>query len=259
MLKCQWIGPFCFILLLAHLGCEASRRVGVNVTLRAGSGEEIQCGDTFALQGVEGVKLGHAKLFVHGVQVWSPSQEKWLGVEVQDKGSPWHTQGVVLVDLDTERCKGAEAARSPGFLVVAPVKDWSKLKFQVGVPFALNHADPTRAASPLDFMPMHWGWQAGYKFLRLELDLPSGGRWQWHLGSTQCKGEVGAITGCEQPNRLEVVMPRVGQAQRLGVALDLEALLKGIRLQEAQGCMSTAGENECDVLIANFDEAMKAY
>lgn len=45
-----------------------------------------------------------------------------------------------------------------------------EVHFSLGLNSAVNHADPTAAAYPLNIPGMHWGWNptAGYKFLNLE-------------------------------------------------------------------------------------------
>ncbi|PJN92728.1 metallo-mystery pair system four-Cys motif protein, partial [Amaricoccus sp. HAR-UPW-R2A-40] len=43
------------------------------------------------------------------------------------------------------------------------------LAFEIGVPFDLNHGDPTLAPAPLDLTAMFWTWRGGYKFLKFEV------------------------------------------------------------------------------------------
>lgn len=53
------------------------------------------------------------------------------------------------------------------------VSAFNNLKFNIGVPPALNHADPslpanTSALNTMNIGSMHWGWNPGYKFVSLE-------------------------------------------------------------------------------------------
>jgi len=51
----------------------------------------------------------------------------------------------------------------------APQGDYTGISFEVGVPFELNHADPTLAAPPMNLTSMFWNWRAGYRFMRVDL------------------------------------------------------------------------------------------
>ena len=42
------------------------------------------------------------------------------------------------------------------------------VRFTIGVPEHLNHAEPTRAQPPLDRSDMFWTWRLGYKFFALD-------------------------------------------------------------------------------------------
>ncbi len=91
---------------------------------------------------------------------------------------PWQSEQVALLDL-------AGGAGTPRNEVVRGTSDdagkYTGIRFTVGVPFDLNHANPLTAAAPLDRGPLFWTWQSGYKFLRADFDASS-----FHLGSTGC-------------------------------------------------------------------------
>ena len=52
----------------------------------------------------------------------------------------------------------------------APRASYSGVRFTMGVPFELNHGDPTVAPSPLNITAMFWNWQGGYKFLKADMN-----------------------------------------------------------------------------------------
>jgi hypothetical protein len=64
---------------------------------------------------------------------------------------------------------------------------------------------------------MSWGWNAGYKFLRLE---GKRGREAFvvHVGSTGCEGTFGHVTRCARPNRAEIEIVSTGGTYALDVA-----------------------------------------
>jgi hypothetical protein len=78
--------------------------------------------------------------------------------------------GVFLVDLSE-----AKPDKSTGFLYAATyftmqAGDYSDIRFNIGVPRALNHSDPTQAPYPLDVgnTDMFWEWNSGYIFFLAE-------------------------------------------------------------------------------------------
>lgn len=123
-----------------------------------------------------------------------------------------------------------------------------QLSFTLGVPAALNHQDPLRAASPLNQSDMFWSWQQGYKYLRLEL---AGTEQQWalHLGATGCQSPSPMrppATPCQQPNLARINLNyQSGQT----LTLDLAPLLSGISLSADNHCMSDANRLSCQTLL----------
>ena len=120
----------------------------------------------------------------------------------------------------------------------------------LGVPFEQNHQDAAVAESPLAFTSMFWGWQAGYKFLRLEGETEAGNVHRIHLGSTGCEGTFGDISRCDFENRAYVELrgfdpldaPVVFDLERLFSDTDLETNAPDTPL----GCMSEFDDPDCD-------------
>ncbi len=118
--------------------------------------------------------------------------------------APFQSGEVALLDLAGEAAtsrhqviRGAVAVTNTRF---------AGIRFTVGVPFRLNHADPLTAAAPLDRPALFWTWQSGYKFLRADLST-QGRDWSFHLGSTGCSSASALrppAEACQQPNRIRV-------------------------------------------------------
>lgn len=180
----------------------------------------------------------------------------------------WQTPALALIDLadDAGACAARKSAATNARLAgTAPAGDYRGLRFTVGVPAALNHSDYAAAAPPLDVQAMAWSWQAGRKFMQVELD-PAGGvarsggnaapgrSFLFHLGATGCKGNpaTGQTVHCERPNRVAVRLDGFDPA-RHRVVLDLAALHAGSNLREdrggALGCMSAIADPECASLF----------
>jgi uncharacterized repeat protein (TIGR04052 family) len=233
-----------FIALLVVLAaCERERPVTIEFRAEA-DGVPIRC-----VAG--GRALTDLRFYVHDVALIGADGEP-APVRMDD-AAPWQTERLALIDL--EDGEGACDSGSPNVrgLITghARIEEYSGLTFTLGVPFDLNHANPVEAKAPLDQTVMHWHWLAGYKFMRA--GLLEDGRQTWvHIGSTGCKGRVGAIEGCDRPNRIAVGIPGFDPDADV-VAVDLGALFKGRDGDES--CMSEPQNPTCDAIFANLDAA----
>ena len=149
------------------------------------------------------------------------------------------------------------------------------MRFTLGVPFKLNHVDPTTAPAPLSSTAMFWTWQGGYKFLKV--DMASAGTtavhghgaahgaghgggaasgFSVHLGSTMCASpsKTAAPTACANPNRLTVSLPQFDLSKHTIVA-DIGAVLAGANVDvntpgTSPGCMSFLKDADCPPIMA---------
>lgn len=172
---------------------------------------------------------------------------------------------VTLIDLEngTGAC-AEEGTRGVNAYVrgTVPRGKYVGVRWQLGVPFALNHSDVTTAAAPLNLAAMAWSWQAGRKFAKIEVSEDGGPAWQSktfyvHLGSTGCSGDpaAGETVGCSFPNRAEVALEKFDPARQL-VAVDLKALFAGVDVavngSGAPGCMSAPTDPECPTIFRSL-------
>ncbi len=164
----------------------------------------------------------------------------------------WENDAVAFIDLETGdgACQNGTAAVFDHIVGVARAGDYQGLRFTVGVPFRLNHANPLTASPPLDDADMHWHWRSGYKFLRAGIATDGDGFWI-HAGSAGCQGTVGHITGCSFPNRIEVFLPDFVPGES-AVSVDLAALVNGTDLGDgiASDCSSGPPETSCNAPFA---------
>lgn len=158
---------------------------------------------------------------------------------------------LALIDLENGQgtCQNGTTETNRKVSGSVPVADYAGLRFTLGVPFALNHADPLAAQPPLDDPAMHWHWRSGYKFLRAGVRSENDGFWI-HVGSAGCQGTVGNITDCRFPNRVAVELDEFDLGKQ-SVAIDLEALFKGINLADGERSDCSSGPPE-DTCIAPF-------
>ena len=164
--------------------------------------------------------------------------------------SRWQLPGLALVDLEDgeSNCVNGTSAMHASLHGVTDIADFVGIRFTVGVPFELNHANPLAAAPPLSEGAMHWHWRSGYKFLRAGVTKNNDGSWL-HLGSTACKGTVRDIRSCDSPNRITVELGDFSPSDRIGI--DLSALFAGVDLDDGarSDCSSGPGEAECAAMF----------
>jgi len=172
----------------------------------------------------------------------------------------WQNEQVALLDFGEGASHCNRSARDTNEQVIGTVPrgQYVGLSFTIGVPKALNHTSTELEAPPLDLAAMGWSWQAGRKFIRIEMD-PEGGitkgdgsraqTWFVHVGSTGCTGHPakGSVS-CLYPNRLPIVVERF-DTQHQVVTLNLASLFRTSALSEdregASGCMSNLNDPEC--------------
>ena len=105
------------------------------------------------------------------------------------------------------------------------------------VPFALNHANPLTATAPLDRSELFWTWQAGHKFLRVDL-LDAGREWSFHLGSTGCSSASALrppAAPCAQPNVMRVEITGIDPLHQ-SIQLQLHEFVSSMRAAEHAIC-----------------------
>lgn len=156
----------------------------------------------------------------------------------------WQTEQVALLDFENGSDDCSEGTVGMHGAIVGRVKqgDYTGLRFALGIPFDLNHANPAEAVAPLNLGRLHWGWQAGYKFLRLEASAPDGD-FRFHLGSTGCEGTIGHITSCARPNRALIEVDNFAPGK--AVDIDLTMLVQAPKENAALSCMSDVDSGSC--------------
>ncbi len=88
-----------------------------------------------------------------------------------DNDGTWQLDGTALLDFEdgTGTCSNGTVETNMVVRGTVPDGTYGGLLFDIGVPFAQNHGDPTLAASPLNLTAMFWSWQAGYKFIKIDM------------------------------------------------------------------------------------------
>jgi uncharacterized repeat protein (TIGR04052 family) len=243
-----------------------ARTVEINFDARVGN-LPAKCGQNYSGIGTAkaGLTLQDFRLYISGVRLIDKA-----GKEVPVQLSPddqWQSRTVTLLDFvdGTGACNG-NSGMNTMVRGTVPKGQYRGLAFDISVPFAENHQDPTLAPSPLNVTGMTWPWRIGYKFVGIDIET-SGGKpgpnaatgFSIHLGSTEC-GEGSPRTAptapCANPNRPAL---RFGKfdAKKNKVVLDLAALLAESDVtvnapQSASGCMSFPGDADCNAIMDRF-------
>jgi len=174
-----------------------------------------------------------------------------------DEDGIWQTQNVALLDFETgpeNGCGEGNMATNTAVHGKVPAGVYTGIKFDVGLPFDLNHINVSTAVSPLNLTALYWSWNEGYKFLRV--DTPD--NFRFHLGSTGCNGGSPSHppTICTQPNLPTITLSGFNLAHSVIVA-DIAALLSDSDINVNQpgssgGCLSDPDDQDCAPLFHNL-------
>ncbi|HEY0395283.1 MAG TPA: MbnP family copper-binding protein [Candidatus Elarobacter sp.] len=242
--------------LLAFAGAAPAAPQHVTLRFAAMAGDApVACAAPLRGVGSRGstVLLEDLRFYVSDVRlVGADGRETPLALD--DDGG-WQSHGVALLSW----CADGRPDLHDGIAGSVPPGDYRGVRFTLGVPDALNHADATLADAPLNVTGMFWSWQDGYKFLRLDLRTAaapgaSATTWLVHLGSTACTSERGA-TRCARANRPSIALDRFDWRKNVIVA-DLHGLLATTDVashqpQAPMGCMM--GErDDCSGVIGTL-------
>ena len=284
--------------LLSACGSSGSsstdNSVAISIPFKAVAGSEpIRCGETISGLGLVGtdVKVADFRMFVHDVKLIT-DQNIEIPVKLDASQASQNAEVVLLDFRDTAEditiCaenNTNNTVDNPGYntrvigrVTVDPAYTISHIQFNIGVPFALNHANQANAVEPLrnpgSATGMHWNWQIGYKFTAFDM-LPVGGvsrpsdegwsspKWNIHLGSTGCAVGVSDLNNgvspeaCSAPN-LTTVTLALGEYnwEDAAIELDYADLIDASNLSQdsanAPGCMSGSIDPECEGVFEKF-------
>jgi uncharacterized repeat protein (TIGR04052 family) len=235
-------------------GGSSAKPVSIDFEARVGP-EVFDCAGTYTGLGttVAEATITDFRLYVHDVELIVNG----TGIPVTlDQDELWQYQNVALLDFESGSgsCANGTAEMNTKITGTVPAGEidanpYEGIRFKVGVPFELNHADATTAPSPLNFTALFWSWNGGYKFMRAD-SLPAGAGTSFniHIGSTECQDDgSGGVSSCGKPNRPQIELtgkdPLVTK-----IVVDYAGLVQGSDLTQNSGpagCMSGAADPEC--------------
>jgi uncharacterized repeat protein (TIGR04052 family) len=247
---CALVGTGC-----GDNGGSNNQAVTIEFSAKVGA-EDFVCGNTYDGLGTSdnSLELTDFRFFVQDVKLKNAAGD-YVPVELET--NPWQTGTVTLLDFEDGCGEVGSVETNTVVTGTVPAGDYDGIRFQMGVPFDLNHENPAIAPSPLNLDTMQWNWRGGHKFLRIDTGSFSDTDWRMHLGSTGCDGDpvAGGTTSCSNPNRPEVEFASFDPAMNRVVA-DFAALVAGSALDEDQvppvGCMADPPDSDCGPLFENL-------
>jgi uncharacterized repeat protein (TIGR04052 family) len=220
--------------------------------------EHFACGEAYS-----GIGTGDSqfvpsdfRFYVSNVRMLTRGGKE-VPLELEQDGI-WQYQNAALIDLEngSGACSafGNEATNSVVRGTVPPGV-YTGVRFDLGLPFELNHGNAATAPSPLNFTAMFWNWQLGYKFIRVDT---ADDKFRIHLGSTGCQsdGPSRPPTSCSAPNRATVTLASFDFTHD-SIFADLKALLAENDIDANApgtdpGCMSSPVDADCGPLFGGF-------
>lgn len=171
----------------------------------------------------------------------------------------WQVDDVALLDFENGTAACANGTEQTRDVIEGQVSAGSYvgLAFDLGLPFEKNHKEATLQPSPLNLSRLFWSWNAGYKFMRMDIRTtgqPKG--WMLHLGSGGCVPTGSPVTvpeSCRFPNLPRVTLGTFDPAVDV-IELDVKKLLAENDVdantpKTAVGCMSSQSDPECAALF----------
>ncbi|MEM1034460.1 MAG: MbnP family copper-binding protein [Myxococcota bacterium] len=226
--------------------------------------DAFACGQTYTGLGASNsdLTLNDARIYVHDVRLVDAAGNE-IPLTVEDDGK-WQQGGVVLLDFEDGTSGCADTGNADVNTIVrgtvpaeTDVSGFNGVRFVLGVPFDLNHANAATAAAPLNLTAMWWNWNSGYKYVRVEGASTGLDSWRFHLGATMCDGDMaGNVTSCANPNRAEVALEGFDPTTR-PVVFDLAEMLAGVDLETntmdtPPGCMAGPSDPDCAPYFENL-------
>ena len=164
---------------------DASERqpVAIRFALTAGD-QPVECGRDIAGLGAGGqpAQLRDARFYISAPALIDAAGRE---VPIELEQNDWQYANLALLDFEnkTGKCIGS-ADVNDTIKGSAPRGRYKGISFVIGVPsvgqdkdgkdVVLNHSNFATAPAPLDLQSMTWNWQAGRKFVKIEVD-PEGG------------------------------------------------------------------------------------
>ncbi|BFT29378.1 hypothetical protein D210916BOD24_05540 [Alteromonas sp. D210916BOD_24] len=182
---------------------------------------------------------------------------KWQRVKFRQ--TEWQTADAALLKFHS-LCNAPKDANDKIILDVSEelMKLATNLRFTMGLPFDVNHADPRSQPSPLNDLSMFYNRQNGHQFLRLDVSQNGDENytWSYHLGSVNCPSESSEVApekSCAFTNRVEFILPMTQLDTQLDLDVSVSNIVAQVDIKDAPSCKFVSPElPPCNKLIQNL-------
>ena len=161
------------VLVLAipfQMASAATQKIALKFSATVGA-EKFECGKSYDGIGVTKSRITPSdfRFYVTGVELID-RKGKAVTVELEQDGI-WQYRDLALLDFEdgSGPCRNGNSGLHDQVTGTVPKGKYRGVRFTLGVPFELNHGDPTIAPSPLNISGMFWVWQSGYKFVKIDM------------------------------------------------------------------------------------------
>ncbi len=253
------------LVLTAPAAAQGPTPVTIRVAMTAG-GAPVTCASKVTEVGTtkSTVSIIDARFYVSRVRLVRADGGEVPVTLAQD--GLWQLDDVALLDFEnaTGSCANGTEQTRDVIEGSAPAGEYTGVRFDVGLPFEKNHRDQTLQPSPLNLSRLFWSWNAGYKFMRLDIKSTGQPRgWLVHLGSTACTPTGSPSTvpvSCANRNVVTVDLPGFSAARDV-VEMDFLSLFATSNVdvntdKTALGCMSGGTDPECHGLFGQLGLAL---
>lgn len=259
------------------------------------NGVPFRCGETYPNVGASQSTLTPKdfRMYINSVEVRN-TDGKVVPVTLDQDGR-WQQNNLALLDFEdkTGDCESGTPDTRFEVTGTVPKGEYTGVRFNLGVPFSMNHQDASQASSPLNLTSMFWVWRFGYKFTRIDFattGIPQG--YFIHLGSTGCTGVAEAKAAesahddmhiqhegedhgaapteesntsppldCRAINQGSITLSDFN-ADTDTIVADLGELLKKTDIDSnmpdtASGCMSSPEDDDCQTILPALGVAFK--
>lgn len=251
----RYLFAMCLLcIFLLWMGCSNEPKGNpITLSFQAKVGDQdFACDKVFEGVGADSAKVEFEdfRLFVHNLRLVS-SSGKEVPIALKQDGK-WQQKNVAMLDFENKKGKCSSGTEETRTRIEGSIPEgtYQGLRFTLGVPFELNHINAFEASAPLNTTSMFWGWQGGFKFLRVDITTEKKEGFIFHLGSIGCElNKDKKVTRCDMPNRPEVKLDNFKPGKSV-VLVDLKSLFSKTKLNQNQkdtpgGCMSTPNDSDC--------------
>ena len=153
-----------------HLAGAATQKVALNFSAMVGA-EKFECGKSYDGIGITQSHITPSDFRFYVSEVALIDQHGKAVAVTLDQDGIWQYKDIALLDFEDGKgqCRNGNSGLHEQVTGSVPKGSYRGVRFTLGVPFELNHSDPTLALSPLNFSGMFWVWQSGYKFVKIDM------------------------------------------------------------------------------------------